>query len=413
MQKIRAVSLFSGCGGMDLGFEGGFKVHRSSVPVKLIDVGAVSNQRKFVELPSTNIETVFACDVNGKAHLAWDNFMENRRNISGVYREESVVDIVKRIKKGSLGALEDMDIVTGGFPCNDFSVAGKRLGFDSNKSHRGNHSVIDSEIENPTAENRGMLYFWMREFVAKVKPRVFYAENVKGLVSLGDAKHVIERDFASINGSSYMVLPVRVLRAHDFGVPQTRERVIFIGLRKDSVRKDVARYFLKHGDVPAEIDPYPVVSHGDQSINENLMPFSTCADAFSGLGEPDESKDLSHQSYSQAKYMGKKLQGQAEINLLKPGPTIRAEHHGNIEFRRLSAENGGLSEEIRSGLKQRRLSVRECARLQTFPDNYQFVVKGLLSASDGYRLIGNAVPPFLAFRLAHRLGQVSSGIFKS
>ena len=145
MQKIRAVSLFSGCGGMDLGFEGGFKVHRSSVPVKLIDVGAVSNQRKFVELPSTNIETVFACDVNGKAHLAWDNFMENRRNISGVYREESVVDIVKRIKKGSLGALEDMDIVTGGFPCNDFSVAGKRLGFDSNKSHRGNHSVIDSE----------------------------------------------------------------------------------------------------------------------------------------------------------------------------------------------------------------------------------------------------------------------------
>ena len=110
--------------------------------------------------------------------------------------------------------------------------------------------------------------------------------------------------------------------------------------------------------------------------------------------------------------MGKRLQGQAEIALDKPGPTIRAEHHGNIEFRRLAKAHGGASNELKMGLPERRLSVRECARLQTFPDNYEFVVPGGLSASDGYRLIGNAVPPLLAYRLAKRMEDISSSVFK-
>lgn len=90
-------------------------------------------------------------------------------------------------------------------------------------------------------------------------------------------------------------------------------------------------------------------------------------------------------------------------------PTIRSEHHGNIEFRRLSIEHGGkIRNELDTGLKERRLTVRECARLQTFPDDYHFVMPGgdgygRVSASEAYKLIGNAVPPLLAYHIAKRL----------
>lgn len=97
------------------------------------------------------------------------------------------------------------------------------------------------------------------------------------------------------------------------------------------------------------------------------------------------------------------------MKLDRPGPTIRSEHHGNIEFRRLERENGGSHKaELDAGLPQRRLTVRECARIQTFPDEYQFIIpaaksgKGV-SASGAYRIIGNAVPPLLAFNIAMRL----------
>ncbi len=107
--------------------------------------------------------------------------------------------------------------------------------------------------------------------------------------------------------------------------------------------------------------------------------------------------------------MGKHCQGQSEINLNGVGPTIRSEHHGNIEYRRLSLEHGGThKEELAKGLKERRLTIRECARIQTFPDDYEFILPSIgnnksVSASDAYKLIGNAVPPLLGFHIAMRL----------
>ncbi|RKJ42610.1 DNA (cytosine-5-)-methyltransferase, partial [bacterium 1XD42-8] len=91
------------------------------------------------------------------------------------------------------------------------------------------------------------------------------------------------------------------------------------------------------------------------------------------------------------------------------GPTIRSEHHGNIEFRRLSKEHGGVyDEELNIGMEERRLTIRECARIQTFPDDYDFVIPRQgenlsVSASQAYKIIGNAVPPLLAFHIAKRL----------
>ena len=111
--------------------------------------------------------------------------------------------------------------------------------------------------------------------------------------------------------------------------------------------------------------------------------------------------------------MGNHCQGQTEINLDGLGPTIRSEHHGNIEFRRLSAEHGGkITEELQKGLPERRLTPRECAMIQTFPPDFPFVKrKGYtknyeLNASGAYKVIGNAVPPVLAYQIARRIQEL-------
>ena len=111
--------------------------------------------------------------------------------------------------------------------------------------------------------------------------------------------------------------------------------------------------------------------------------------------------------------MGTHCQGQKEIDLDDIGPTIRSEHHGNIEYRRLSQANGGrIEEELAKGLKERRLTPRECALIQTFPPDYDFVFRKKdssrfeVSPSSAYKLIGNAVPPLLAYHLAKRIESV-------
>ena len=411
MNRKKVASLFSGCGGMDLGFEGNFPVHKSSLSTSELETIKRFSKSGFANIPEANFETIFACDVYEKAQLAWEAFFQSRRDVAGVYNLKSIVEIVKSMQSGKFTLKEPVDVVTGGFPCNDFSVAGKRMGFKSPKSHLGNQAML-SGIEDPSIENRGMLYYWMREFIAVTKPSVFYAENVRGLVSLGDAKNIISKDFASINKSGYFVLPVRVLKAIEYGVPQKRERVIFIGLNKSKIKPLVMSYIEKNGTLPNELDLYPEPTHGS-SLGDifGLRGVSTSSDAFTGLEEPELSKDLSQQAFSKAAYLHK-MQGSSEVTLTKPGPTIRAEHHGNIEYRRLSLEHGGKStEELNQGLTERRLTVRECARLQTFPDEYRFVISKKLSQSDGYKLIGNAVPPLLAYRLAKRLEKVWDEIF--
>lgn len=260
----------------------------------------------------------------------------------------------------------------------------------------------------------------MKQVIEITKPKMFIAENVKGLVNLSNVKEIVQKDFSSIGDNGYIVLDPRVLHAADYGIPQSRERVFFIGIKKSALKKSVLNELIQKV-IPASLDPYPQPTHSHTQKGISLKPHVNLKTLFSNLKEPEETSDLSQRFFSKAKFMGKHCQGQIEIKPKGISPTIRAEHHGNIEFRRLSKENGGiLLEELSTGLKERRLTPRECALIQTFPEDFKFVIandqnrKGsfLVSPSKAYKIIGNAVPPLLAYNLARRLESLWDSYFK-
>ncbi len=414
---LNVLSLFSGCGGMDLGFEGDFPVLSSSVNEILTPhFIAKELENGFVQLEKTRFKTVFANDILESARNAWISYFTGRGQNADVFYKDSIIDLVKMHRCGLNVFPENVDIVTGGFPCQDFSVAGKRNGFNSNKNHKG--EKINNKIAS--IETRGQLYMWMKEVIEITQPNIFIAENVKGLVNLDNVKEIIQNDFSSANGNGYIVLEPRVLHSADFGIPQSRERVIFIGIKKSAL-KEVALAELQKENISEKYNPYPSPTHSYTVERNDLKPFVKLQDVFKHLEEPEISTDLSQNSYSKAKFMGKHCQGQTEIKLTSISPTIRSEHHGNIEFRRLSKENGGQIEtELTNGLKERRLTVRECALIQTFPPDYDFVIKKkngrkgsfLVSPSQAYKIIGNAVPPLLAYNLARRIEEIWDFYFK-
>ncbi len=394
---------------MDLGFEGGFECLKKSINIEIHPDWIAKDRGKWVQLKGTDFHTVFANDIRPDAKVAWVNFFKKRiPNADSIYKIDSIVNLVKAAKEGNKVFPDNIDLVTGGFPCQDFSLSGKRLGFDSQISHLG--TLL--EKDKPSEESRGKLYMWMREVITLTAPKMFIAENVKGLTNLNDVKTIIEHDFAQAGDGGYLVVPAKVLYAPDFGVPQSRERVIFFGFNKGALKKEALKA-LKKKSIPAEYDPYPPKTHGD-----GLKPYVTCRDAFDGLLEPDLATDPAQKIYSKAHFMGARLQGQNEVKLDGVGPTIRSEHHGNIEFRRLSLQNGGThSQELAAGLQERRLTVRECARIQTFPDSYEFIIKKTkeqkgLSSSDAYKIIGNAVPCVLAYNIAKNIEQKWNNYFE-
>lgn len=413
---MRLLSLFSGCGGMDIGFEGDFTCLKKSINTT-IHPNWIKDEidENWVKVRATGFETVFANDIRPDAKAAWVSYFQDKKiDANDIYHLDSIVELVKRHKNGEKIFPDNIDIVTGGFPCQDFSIAGKRRGFNSQKSHNGGKLKADE----PSIESRGQLYMWMKEVVTLTEPKIFIAENVKGLTHLEDVKEIIEQDFSKAANDGYLVLPAKVLNAANYGVPQSRERVIFFGFRKNALKPEALKQ-LSEKQVCIEYDPYPQKTHNYNSQKEaclfdtdnNLKQFVNCFDAFINLQEPSETEDPSQQKYSKAKFMGKHCQGQTEINLNSISPTIRSEHHGNIEFRRLSAENGGTHiEELNYGLQERRLTIRECARIQTFPDSYQFILpktefNKAVGSSDAYKIIGNAVPCVLGYNIAMRLSE--------
>jgi DNA (cytosine-5)-methyltransferase 1 len=354
-KEFKVLSLFSGCGGMDLGFEGGFDLPHLG--------------RSYEKLP---FSTVFACDILPGAKKVWEeNFRRQAywgANVGNhdIFRLGSVVDLVKAEWRGEECFPSDVDVVTGGFPCSQFSISGKRKGFDSGKGHNGGKT--DKSIESV-----GKLHHWMAEVLKIVKPKVFVAENVDGLLSMPRELDEITSEFHSLG----YAVTVNQVDAAQWGVPQSRKRLIFIGHR------DKAGSRFVHMPPP----------------DGRFLPASM---AFKGLLEPGESGDPDQMAFSGAKFHGPHCQGDTEVDPRKPGPTIRAEHHGNIQFRRLSVGHGGKNfEDLERGLPERRMSVRECLRIQGFPDNFKMTPT--VSPSMAYVLVGGAVPPPLAHAVAKNL----------
>ena len=152
---MNLLSLFSGCGGMDIGFEGGFTCLKKSINCEIHQDWIEEEHGDWVRVSPTVFDTVFANDIRPDAKAAWVSyFSQKKNNANFVYHLDSIVDLVKRAKAGEDIFPQNVDIVTGGFPCQDFSVAGKRLGFNSKKSHSG--AML--EKDEPSIESRGQRY---------------------------------------------------------------------------------------------------------------------------------------------------------------------------------------------------------------------------------------------------------------
>lgn len=311
-ETLNVLSLFSGCGGMDLGFEGGFSVLQQSIN-EILTPHFIDKKEKngFVRLKKTKFKTVFANDILTDARNAWVNYFSKKGHNAQDFYKESIVDLVKMYRSGENVFPEEVDVVTGGFPCQDFSIAGKRNGFNSHKNHKG--QVI--EKETASAETRGQLYMWMKEVIEITQPKIFIAENVKGLVNLGDVKSIIQNDFSSANGNGYIVLDPQVLHSANFGVPQSRERVIFIGIKKSALKKS-ALVELEKETISEQYNPYPNPTHSYTLEGENLKHFVQLKELFKNLEEPENTEDLSQKFYSKAKFMGVSLQ----VGLSVPSP---------------------------------------------------------------------------------------------
>ena len=367
---------------MDLGVLGGFKVNNAFLNAPFATDG-------FSLVPRSKFKTIFANDIKEVSYNFWKH---NHPTLVNNFVLGSVVDLVKEHKKNHNIFPSQVDLLTGGFPCQDFSVRGLRKGLNSHKSHLNN-----TEIKNLN-ETRGKLYLWMKEVIEITKPTIFVAENVKGLANLGDVLDIIKKDFAQ-SSDGYEIYS-RELFAPDFGIPQTRRRIFIIGVNKAFINSNNLQL---HAD-----DLFPEPEFSEHSSLFNTKPYPKAKHFFFGLLRPDLTTDMSQKYYSKAKYTPH-TQGQTEVNEQRLAPTIRSEHHGNIEFRYLDKISGGKNP-IPKGEHQRRLTVRECARIQTFPDELEFVFKSGnkdgLSASAAYKLIGDAVPPLLAYKITNKLEKI-------
>ena len=298
--------MFSGCGGMDLGFVGNFNFLDRQY------------EKNFFQI-------IWANELNSAACKTY------RKNFNFNIIEGDINEKISEIPQNA-------DVIIGGFPCQDISINGKMRGIDGKRSS---------------------LYKFMVQAVEKIFPKVFVVENVGGLL-LKKNQNSFEKILSDFKNLDYN-LHFQLYHAENYGVPQTRERIFIVGTRKD---------------FPKFIPPVPT----------NILPI-TAKEALFDLENMQENKNFSH-IWSKANVSGE--QGNRKLIETRPGYTIRAECHGNIQF------HYSLP---------RRISMREAARLQSFPDTFIFPC-GLRETE---RQIGNAVPPVLSWHIAKSVEKVLRG----
>lgn len=317
MKKYKILSLFSGIGGTEVGLSGGFNY-----------LG-----KKYDKLPT---ELVFANDIDASARQLFDaNFPIKSDGTD--------------IRNLNFGELPKADIVTGGFPCQSFSVSATnppRLGIK---------------------DSRGQLFFDMNHVLQVVKPLVFIAENVKGIFSANNGK-AFPLIIKTFKESGYDVT-YHLFHAEEYGVPQKRQRVFIVGFRKD-----------------LKIDfkfPDPVIRSTD-----NFVPLKDVLEKHVDSKYFFSDKAVAGMKNSKnSKTMNK---GRAQ-DINKPSNTVGA-HLAKIS---LNSTDPVLFEQGR----YRRFTPREVARIQSFPENYKLVG----SQTQQYRGLGNAIPPVLMWHIAKEI----------
>jgi len=264
-----------------------------------------------------------------------------------------------------------VDFLSGGFPCQAFSYAGKKGGLD---------------------DARGTLFFELARAVREIQPKVFMGENVKGLLSHDDGKtlEVIRNAIAELG---YTLVEPRVLKAIMYQVPQKRERLILVAIRNDIAERVQFRWpdpykrvmTLRDAFYAGELFPVDVPASDGQSYPEKKRKVMEM------VPEGGDWRDLPEEV--QKEYMGGSF-------YLGGGKTGMA--------RRLSLDEPSLTLTCAPAQKQterchpletRPLNVREYARIQTFPDEWRF--EGNLTAQ--YKQIGNAVPVNLSYAIGRSL----------
>lgn len=342
--KFNVLSLFCGAGGLDLGFElAGLEATLGTKKA----LEAFKDMDVYNALRHESIfHTVYANDIFTEA---LETYKENMPNHIFIHQKD-----IRNIKD-----FPKANMVIGGFPCPGFSEAGPRL--------------VDDE--------RNFLYIHYIRCLMQVQPEIFVAENVKGMMTLGGGEvfHQIVEDF----GAAGYRVQARLLNARDYGVPQIRERVILVGVRND---------------LDYEYS-YPEITHGEE---EGLKSFATLKEAIGDLeANPGPYFTGSYSTIFMSRNRKKRwdeqsftIQASGRQAPIHPGGEPMEKVHANKWIFKDGEENN------------RRLSVKEIQRIQTFPDWYSFSQgknkrmsdTGLLDKQ--YKQIGNAVPVFLARAVA-------------
>lgn len=281
---------------------------------------------------------VWACDVDEDAAKTY------AENVS----KNIVVCDVRRI---STADIPDADVVVGGFPCLGFTIA---------------------NLKRKIEDERNYLFLQLLRIVEAKKPQYVLMENVPGILSLGRGQ-IVEEILKLFQDAGYDMY-YEILNAADYGVPQVRHRVFFFGKRKD-VKRHVVPPQPTHAAEPTR-----------RLDGVELKKWITVRDAIGDLPEPNHEIPNHQGTRHKVKITG--YIGNRPTRWDRPSPTITGR----------GSRTGGPVIIPHPNL-HRRLTVRECARLQSFPDD--FIFYGSISAQ--YAQVGNAVPPILAYHLGKAL----------
>ena len=343
MYKI--FSTFTGAGGLDIGFHGNFDYLGHHYP----------------RLP---FKTVHALEYNKDAinSLAFNKQYFPNTNLLHKDITENIDQELKKYKPN------DYDVFLGGFPCVTFSIVGKQKGIKDNKD--------------------GQLYESFAKYVEHLQPKVFVAENVKGILSAnkGEAVKIIKERF-ELDGYN---LKIFLVNFADFGVPQLRERVLFIGVRKDLNIEFIPPEFTHKNNHVTSNNAFKKLPSVDKCLHmKPLKVTNNVVERLKHIKEGGNYKDVENTPYAVKGLMSniyRRLDGN------KPAYTVIASGGGGT---------WGYHQK-----EHRPLTNRERARLQSFPDDYNF--QG--STTEVRRQIGNAVPPVGIYPFAERIKDLLEGI---